>query len=74
MILRSKKPLWLYQGLCVFVGPKLQRILAFFRVMRLQREVETLDRRRAFDRQLLTDTLLVFKAAEFRDNPRSRTA
>jgi hypothetical protein len=67
VILCSKKPLWLYQGFsssfssfgCSFSGS-----MSFFRVLRLQREVETLDRRRAFNRQLFADALLFFKALD----------
>ncbi len=34
-------------------------------MMRLQREVETLDRSRAFDGQLFADALFLFEASDF---------
>src|SRR6185437_8334891 len=43
---------------------QVQRVNAFLSFLRLQREVEALDRRCAFDRQLFTDALLVLEALD----------
>ena len=42
-----------------------ERVVSLFGIMSQQREVESLDRRRAFNRQLFADALLFFKALDF---------